>query len=127
MATMKTYKIKLLRTFASKRSKRWASEVKIDFWSKTAQLMNELPTVQYPNAVKMVHKIDFRILIGKKYNQIVLKFTYRILIEVLGDSNGPYQQLEKRLSHYFSHLFLQLWNIWNLIIAFMPEKILYVR
>jgi len=31
MAIMKTYKIKLLGTFDSKRSKRWASEVKIDF------------------------------------------------------------------------------------------------
>jgi hypothetical protein len=35
-----------------------------------------------PNAVKMVHKIDARILIGKKYNQIMLKFTYKILIDV---------------------------------------------
>jgi hypothetical protein len=30
---------------------------------------------------------------------------------------------KKQLLHYFFlHLFMQLWGIWNLIIAFMPKK-----
>lgn len=124
---MKTYKIKLLCTFASKRSKRWASEIKIGFVVEDGSAANQLPTVQYPNAVKMVHKIDFRTHIGKKYTQIMLKFTYRILIEVLGNSNGPYQQSEKKkLSHYFSSLISAIVGYLELDYSIYAEKKFYM-
>ena len=51
--------------------------------------------VEYPNSVKVGHKMDVGILVGKKYNQIKLKFTYKIHIDVLRYYYGQHKQSGK--------------------------------
>gem|GEM_PF-4605596 len=52
--------------------------------------------------------MDVGILIGKKYNQIKLKFTYKIHIEVFRYYNGQHQQSGKNsycILFFFTYFF----------------------